>query len=248
MDMSDTTDIDEEPDVTVRLLAHVDELHEAITIFGQVWGRAQPLVGADVLSAIVHAGGYVAGAFMGNQMVGASFGFLARHRGEPALHSHMTGILPGVQHSGVGRSMKRQQRAWAAEHDLNWIVWTFDPLVRRNAWFNLEVLGASVHEYIVDMYGAIDDGFNIGDETDRLLAAWPTRRDVTPLGIRAVTSDITLVETPADIIELRRTDPDEARRWRLQVRDQLGSLIIDGGQVLGFTRDGQYQVMVPPAS
>ena len=40
--------------------------------------------------------------------------------------------------------MKLHQRAWAAASGLTWITWTFDPLVRRNAWFNIEVLGAHV--------------------------------------------------------------------------------------------------------
>ena len=91
-----------------------------------------------------HAGGYVAAAYDGEQVVGGSLGFLARHLGEPALHSHVTGILPGVRRTGLGRAMKLHQRAWAAEHGLAWVTWTFDPLVRRNAWFNIGVLGAEV--------------------------------------------------------------------------------------------------------
>ena len=70
--------------------------------------------------------------------------------------------------------MKLHQRAWAADHGLAWVTWTFDPLVRRNAWFNIGVLGAEVHEYLVDFYGPIDDSINAGDESDRLLVAWPT--------------------------------------------------------------------------
>ena len=126
----------------------------------------------ELIRAIGHAGGYVAAAYTGEQMIGGSLGFLARHLEEPALHSHITGILPGVRHTGLGRTMKRHQRAWAAERGLTWVTWTFDPLVRRNAWFNLGVLGAEVHEYLVDFYGPIADSINAGDESDRLLVAW----------------------------------------------------------------------------
>ena len=144
-----------------------------MTLFNQVWGTTTPLVGVELLRAIQHAGGYVVAAYLDEQVVGGSFGFLGRHEGAPSLHSHITGILPGVRRTGLGRAMKLHQRAWAAEHGLTWVTWTFDPLVRRNAWFNIDVLGAHVHEYLVDFYGPIDDAINAGDESDRLLVAWP---------------------------------------------------------------------------
>ncbi len=131
------------------------------------------MVSPELLRAVEHAGGYVAAAFVADNMVGASFGFLARHEGRPALHSHITGILPGVQHAGVGRAMKSHQRAWAAANDIEWVTWTFDPIVRRNAWFNIEVLGARLSDYLPDFYGPMSDAVNAEDESDRVLCAWP---------------------------------------------------------------------------
>ena len=154
------------------------------TLFNQVWGTITPLVGVELLRAIEHAGGYVAAAYLDDQVVGGSLGFLGRHDGAPSLHSHITGILPGVRRTGLGRAMKLHQRAWAADHGLTWVTWTFDPLVRRNAWFNIDVLGAQVHEYLVDFYGPIDDAINAGDESDRLLVAWPAVDDGTPTADR----------------------------------------------------------------
>ena len=88
--------------------------------------------------------------------------------------------------------------------------------MRRNAWFNLGVLGAEVHEYLVDFYGPIDDAINAGDESDRLLVAWPTvddgadrRREPTPSRPATVA-----VPTPDDIVVLRRTDPPRPTAWR----------------------------------
>ena len=57
--------------------------------------------------------------------------------------------------------------------------------MRRNAWFNIHVLGAEVHEYLVDFYGPIDDAINAGDESDRLLVAWAVRRWARTDGRRA---------------------------------------------------------------
>lgn len=235
-------------ELEIRTLDDAEELSAIVTVFQQVWGSATPLVGVELLRAISHSGGYVAGAFDHGNIVGASFGFLARHDGRPALHSHVTGILPGVQHSGVGRAMKYHQRDWAANQGLDWITWTYDPLVRRNAWFNIEVLGARVAEYLVDFYGPMDDAVNASDETDRLVVAWPTSDAVRDHVPPPPEGPDVLVPTPDDVVVLRRTDPAAARSWRMRVREELGGAMATGGVVTGFTRDGEYVVRRPHAS
>ena len=174
-------------------------------------------------------------------MLGASVGILARHHGRPALHSHITGLLPGARRSGIGRAMKLHQRAWAARHDLEWIVWTFDPLVRRNAWFNIEVLGADVHEYLPSFYGTMTDSINVGDESDRLLMTWPVT-EPDDEATRAAPGTRTLIPTPEDIVALRRTDPAEVSRWRTDTRAALQGALERGHRVVGFTEAGEYVV------
>lgn len=229
----------------IRELVDATEMQRVVMVFTQVWGSITPLVGTELLRAIQHSGGYVAAAYHADQIVGGSLGFLARHRGEDALHSHITGVLPGVRHTGLGRAMKLHQRSWAADHDLAWVTWTFDPLVRRNAWFNIRVLGADVDEYLVDFYGTMDDSINLGrDESDRLLMAWATSG---PLPDRAAEDETapsgsSLVATPEDIVVLRRTDRQAAVAWRRRVRQELSTPMADGASVVGFTRDGQYVV------
>jgi predicted GNAT superfamily acetyltransferase len=235
------------PDITIRTIADPADLRRAIDVFDGVWGSSRPLATIELLRAIGHAGGYVAGAFADGEMVGASFGFLGTHQGEPALHSHVTGIVAQQRSTGIGQAMKRQQRAWAAERGLQWVTWTFDPLVRPNAWFNLEVLGVSVVDYLVDFYGQIDDEINAGDESDRLLVAWPTHRDRTPLATPRIDAEVALVATPSDVVELRSHDPDAAREWRRRLRDELGRLIAGGGRVVGFSRNGEYRVLPAPS-
>lgn len=239
--VSGTVRVMGEVGLDIRTLHSASEMATCVTLFNQVWGTVTPLVGTELLVAINHSGGYVAGAYESDNLVGASFGFLADHRGERALHSHVTGVLPGVQRSGVGRLMKEHQRQWAVERDIPWIVWTFDPLVRRNAWFNIEVLGGHVTEYLAEFYGVMTDSINARDQSDRLVVAWPTD-DQAPRPTAPEGSTRTEVATPDDIIMLRRTDPAAAADWRRTVRDQLTTLLDDDGVVTGFTRDGAYVV------
>lgn len=233
-----------EGELDIRTLETAGDMAAIGTVFQQVWGTSTPIVTVELLMAISHAGGYVAGAFESGNAVGASFGFLADHQGERALHSHVTGILPGVQHGGVGRAMKMHQRAWAAARDIDWIVWTFDPLVRRNAWFNIEVIGAHITEYLTNFYGPMNDSINAHDESDRLVVAWPTSDDVERPPVEPGAETIH-VATPDDIVVLRRTDPASASEWRHRLRDQLAPLLAAGGVVTGFTRDGDYLVEQP---
>jgi predicted GNAT superfamily acetyltransferase len=231
-------------ELEIRTLDTPDEMASVVTVFQQVWGTSTPIVNVELLRAMAHSGGYVAGVYDHDRLMGASFGFLARHHGEPALHSHVTGILPGLQHSGVGRSVKLHQRDWAAARDIAWITWTYDPIVRRNAWFNIEVLGAHVSEYVVNFYGPMTDSINAHDESHRLVVAWPT--DAAAARPSAAPGATTVhVDTPEDIVVLRRIDEAEAMEWRRRVRKELGERIDAGATVTGFTREGQYVLQVP---
>jgi len=126
--------------VEVRALTTSAELKAAAQLITDVWGAPFP---EDVLRALVLVGNYVAGAFTpGESMVGAAVAFAAV-ADEPELHSHVTGVLTDHQGSGVGLALKLHQRSWALEHGIETITWTFDPLVRRNAFFNLSRLGAT---------------------------------------------------------------------------------------------------------
>ncbi|MEY2974832.1 MAG: hypothetical protein RIR49_1252 [Actinomycetota bacterium] len=228
-----------DPLIDIRGLHDPSEIVSAVAVLQQVWGSSSPIVGFELLRAIEHSGGYVAGAFDGDRMIGASFGWLARHDGRPALHSHITGILPGGRHHGVGRAIKAHQRAWARTAGIEWITWTFDPLVRRNAWFNIEVLGARIADYIEDFYGPMDDAVNGDDESDRLVAAWAVDPSTVD-EVRTGSTDRIEVPTPDDIVVLRRTDPSAAHDWRLRVRAGLEEAMGHGFVVVGFTREGAY--------
>jgi len=228
------------PEYSIRVLHHLNEMQQLQACTDLVWGPGTGnMVSADFLMALSHAGGYVSGAFTstdsGEIMVACSFGMLARHRGDWCLHSHITGVIPELQNSGLGTAMKNHQKQWALDAGLTAITWTFDPLVRRNAWFNIERLGANAVEFHINFYGPLNDEINGDDETDRLLARW----DIDSPRARKTDSDAIFIETPEDIVQLRRTDPDAARAWRLKIRHEL-SKAFTTHEVTGFTSEGSY--------
>jgi predicted GNAT superfamily acetyltransferase len=142
-------------------------------LFDRVWGAGhQPVVPANLLRAVTHAGNYLAGAFADGRLVGGAFGFLGNADREVFLHSHMTGVDPSVQRTGIGYALKLHQRAWALERGLSRVEWTFDPLVRHNSYFNVVKLGAEIIDYHVNFYGDMPDGINSGDESDRVVVSW----------------------------------------------------------------------------
>ena len=162
------------PDVTVVEVRSEREARAAVAVLADVWRRedGQPPLPPELAWAFAHSGNYVALALAGDQPVAAAIGFRGDDSAGPHLHSHIAGVLPQWQGSGVGYLIKEHQRSWALAHGLDRITWTFDPLVSRNAYFNVVKLGAQLTRYYVDFYGRMDDGINDGDETDRCLVTW----------------------------------------------------------------------------
>src|SRR5262249_50689809 len=147
-------------------------LRGAADLFARIWGApAVPPVPHDVLRGLVHAGGRGHAAFRGGQLVGAGgAGVVA----PPPPAGCSLVARGGAEGGGVGLALKLAQRAWALGAGAGRMRWTFDPLLRRNAWFNIARLGAVGTEYWVDFYGEVADGVN-DPETDRLAVAWDLR-------------------------------------------------------------------------
>jgi predicted GNAT superfamily acetyltransferase len=161
--------------VSVREVADLPELEDVVRLLATIWGRdVNPPATVELLRAFTKAGNYVGGAFEGGRLVGASVGFF-HAPAENALHSHITGVEPGLNGRHVGFALKLHQRAWAMLHGVAEIAWTFDPLVGRNAYFNLVKLGAQPAEYLPNFYGTMLDSINGDDDSDRLLVRWRLR-------------------------------------------------------------------------
>src|SRR5262249_51162914 len=159
-------------------------LRGAADLFARIWEiPAVPPMPHDVLRSLVHAGGRVHAAFRDGQLVGAAVAGFSAPAGA-ACYSLVAGGSPGAESRGIGLGLKLAQRAWALRAGAGRMRWTFDPLVRRNGWFNIGGLGAVGTEYWVDFYGEIADGVN-DPETDRLAVAWNLRAPLPASTARA---------------------------------------------------------------
>lgn len=162
--------------VHVREVVELGELEAVHRLYDTIWrpDPSSPPVTSELLRALAKAGNYVTGAFDGPQLVGACVGFF-RPPAEEAMHSHIAGVSAAAYGRSVGFALKLHQRAWAMTRGVSEIAWTFDPLVSRNAYFNLAKLAAGAPEYLTNFYGGVHDGINGDDDTDRLFVRWSLR-------------------------------------------------------------------------
>ncbi len=253
----------------IEELTELHDLHELAELFALVWGRpGEPPISSDILRALAHSGNYLAGTRSEGRLIGGIVGWFGGHPPHDLhMHSHILGVVSGVEARGLGFALKQHQRRWCLERSVGAVEWTFDPLVRRNAYFNLTKLGAEAARYLVDFYGAMDDGINAGDESDRILIRWeltsekatqaaegkPVEPAVDEGAARVlvvgsvgepVPGDLrgptALLQVPDDIVALRRGAPELARAWRHAVRAALGGAMSAGYRVTAVTRDGWY--------
>jgi predicted GNAT superfamily acetyltransferase len=257
--------------VEMARIGGVEEITALGRLLSQIWsGGQRQVVPADLMTALAHAGQYLVGAWRGGELVGGSMAFTWGPGGGSRLHSHVTGVAPGAQNSGVGLALKLYQAAWALSEGITEITWTYDPLLRRNARFNLMTLGARVDSYHPDFYGELDDGINAGMPSDRLHVRWdladglpaappaPRTRPQATTTLRvgpgggpelnldgAVDGTAILCQIPADAVALRGRDPALARRWQLALRAAMGGAMAAGFAVTSLTPDGDYLLEKP---
>lgn len=255
--------------VAVKSLTRNEEIGSLVGLLTEIWQPHDegPLITQALTRALVHAGNYVSGAFVHDRLVGASVGFYGFEEGNLFLHSHITGVAAWLQGRSVGFALKQHQRAWALRRDLDSITWTFDPLVRRNAYFNVTKLGAEIVDYKPDFYGAMDDEINREDTTDRCVVLWrldseraseaAAGRAEEPLvdesaavilsqgdggepRLSLEAAPVLLASIPNDIVQVRRDQPERAAAWRTALRDASEWAFREGYAITGMTRAGSY--------
>ena len=156
--------------VSLRRMTTLDDADRVLDLIAHTWGGQE--LPRETVRALEHADtGLIGAEADGGDLVGFVLGFLGMSGGLH-VHSHMLAVTRDRQRGGVGFALKLAQRAAALEEGIEDVRWTYDPLLARNAWFNLMKLGATATEFLPDFYGEMDDLLNANDRSDRFEIRW----------------------------------------------------------------------------
>ena len=228
--------------IEVRPLANHSELREAVHLQQQIWGfediEAIPLRFFVVAAKV---GGQVFGAFDGNRMVGFCLAIPGLKPGSKIyLHSHMLGVLTEYRNAGVGRMLKLAQREEALNRGIDLIEWTFDPLEIKNAFFNIQRLGAVARRYVPNQYGTTSSHLHGGLPTDRCIAEWWLASPRVESTIAGQPFDsgpvLARISVPSDIAVFRFNSPERARDIQKHLGEQFLSCFGRNLAVIGFDK------------
>jgi predicted GNAT superfamily acetyltransferase len=228
--------------VKIHQLSDLSEFAEVVRLQREIWGfddlELLPLRLFVVASKI---GGQVLGAFNGDKMVAFCLCIPGiKPGGKYYLHSHMLGVVPAYRNTGLGRKLKFEQRKYAIESGIDLIEWTFDPLELKNAFFNIERLGAIVRRYVPNQYGRTSSHLHGGLPTDRLVPEWwiESRRvkELVETGSLEKTPVEARISVVNEIAELRRSEPERAREIQADIASQFDRHFRADLAVIGFER------------
>jgi predicted GNAT superfamily acetyltransferase len=210
----------------------------------EVWGFSDiELVPLRLFVVADKIGGQVIGAFDGGDMVGFAMSIPGIRNGRPYLHSHMLAVREGYRDRGLGRTIKLFQRDDALANGIDLIEWTFDPLEIKNAYLNLEKLGAIARRYNVNQYGITTSPLQGGLPTDRLVAEWWLKSKRVETTLRAGTHPAVTVELsvdiPAEVYEWKKSAETRGKALEVQTlaREQMMKAFGEGLACLGYERD-----------
>jgi predicted GNAT superfamily acetyltransferase len=228
--------------VEIRQLFNLEEFDDVVALQKTIWSFADAeLLPLRFLVVVSKVGGHVFAAYDGARMIGFCFAIPGiKADGRPYLHSHMLGVLPEYRNAQIGRRLKLRQREDALARGIALIEWTFDPLELKNAFLNIEKLGAIVRRYKENQYGTTSSPLHGGLPTDRCTAEWwidsPRVHDVLG-GVRTGREACpTRISYPVDIGVIREKDAARAR----EIQQTNARLFLDafsrGLAVTGFER------------
>jgi predicted GNAT superfamily acetyltransferase len=237
-------------ELSICQLSKLEEFADIITLQKEIWGYSEiELLPIRFFIVANKIGGQVLGAFDGSKMVAFCICIpglktkqpLAEDKvGHHYLHSHMLGVLPMYRNTGVGRQMKLRQREYALAEDVPLIEWTFDPLEIKNAFFNIERLGAIIRRYVHNQYGTTTSPLHGGLPTDRLVPEWWVKSE----RVAAICNGLPYqrpeilgrIRVPTNIAELRRDRPNEAREIQERIAEEFSKFFRQDLAVIGFEK------------
>jgi predicted GNAT superfamily acetyltransferase len=160
-------------EIVIRPLANLRERQECVRLQEATWGQGfADQVPPSILMIAQETGGVASGAFDGDRLVGFVFGISGLRDGRAIHWSDMLAVSPAYRDRNLGYRLKLHQRELLLPLGVETVLWTFDPLISRNAHLNLRRLGAVSRAYKRDLYGRSGSPAHEGIGTDRLLVEW----------------------------------------------------------------------------
>ena len=248
--------------ITIRPLGTLAEYKACVALQDRVWGAGfSEAVPVSLLQAASYVGGLAVGAFDRDDiLLGFVFGLTGVQDGRTVHWSHLLGVLDSARNLGLGRMLKEYQRTELARRGIPEMLWTFDPLIAKNAHLNLNLLGARVIKFTPNMYGTTVTPLHHGLPTDRFVVACGTSGAVPahhgPIVEAADAPVLTLepqagdgavdgrrppprirLEIPTDFQRLMARSAASAAEWHASVRRHLQWALTHGYDVTGLHRD-----------
>jgi predicted GNAT superfamily acetyltransferase len=232
--------------IVLRGCQGLEEMRACVALQKEVWNFSDAeLVPLRMFVVADKVGGQVMGAFDGKEMVGFALSVPGTRSGHVYLHSHMLAVRKDQRNGGLGRRLKLLQREDALARGIELIEWTFDPLEIKNAYLNLEKLGAIARRYNINQYGITSSPLQGGLPSDRLIAEWwlKSKRVETLLatGKNPPIDTESSIEVPAQIYDWKAAPETRVLAQQVQERNRGEFLVAftRGLAVLGYERDAE---------
>lgn len=242
-------------DYSLRPCRTLEELAACVELQQRIWGYADhEIYPLRLFVTLVRVGGHVFAAYTpAHEPVAFVASMPGWHGRERYFHSLSLGVLPDHENRGLGRALKLAQRQAAIDAGIRCIEWTYDPLRAKNAFFNIQRLGAIVRRYLPNHYGTVQSRLQQGLPSDRLLAEWwiksaRVKRALAgkpPRRLRA--KPAARVSVPADFGSLVESQPEEAFARQAAIREELQGCLVQGLVVTGFViEEGEGRYLLDP--
>lgn len=252
-------------DITIRDFATQPDYDACMALQDDTWGHGfSERVPGAILQCAQKVGGVSAGAFdTDGRLLGFVFGMTGIRDGTLVHWSDMLAVRPEAQGLQLGEALKEFQRDAVCRLGVRTMFWTADPLVARNAHFNINHLGALPAEYVENMYGEHTGSvLHAGMPTDRVVYRWRLNDtaasgnrlgsplagdeqlpaattvlvDGTPVALPTRDAKEVRIHVPNELREAQAEGADRARAWRLAVRSAFTLRLAQGFVVTRFVR------------
>lgn len=220
--------------ISIQPLTELEHLDEAVALQRTIWGYTDLDIESRALLVIASRFvGQLLGAFDEGKLIGIALAFFTASGSELRLHSHRVGVLSEYQNQGIGKLLKLAQREDALGRGIKVIQWTFDPLQRRNAYFNIEKLGGIGRRYFLNIYGITSSPLHGGLPTDRLLIEWDLE---SPRVVQTLSGNKPTASAEATRIAVPDFSQHKDSELQSELRKQLVDKLSSGYSVTGFER------------